>query len=201
MAKVLDDINFFGSTDRKGKRADGVVTSEYPAFYFHTQLDDLKEETEKQERMIERGLVPASELPYIKSEVEKNKNRISEIEAAKPNLTGPQKDAAYSLYKNLEGQIADSMFTRSEMKKGLADAHEEARRMSEPIISIKGNEKFFHNMGITARSGKVTRDQASRVYKILGKALQENTNTEKLRKDRKTGTYSIEQTLHEMLGE
>lgn len=199
MAKILDDINFFGSVDRKGKRDDGAVTSEYPAFYFHTQFDELKEETEKQERQLALGLVPPSEAPYIKAEIARNKERLLDIQKANPKLEGRQKDAVYNMYKELAEQISDSMYTRTEMKKGLSDAHEEARRMSQPIISIKGNEKFFHNMGITATGGKITRNQASRAYKIMGKALGENTNTERLRKDRKTGTHQIERTLQEML--
>ena len=199
MAKLLDGIQFFGSVDRKGKTKDGAITSEYPAFYFHTQYEELKEETEKQERQIELGLVPASELPYAKAEVERNIKRLEDIVKANPNLTGPQKDAIHGVYKDLAEQISDSMYTRTDMKKGLVDAHEEARRMSQPIISIKGKEKFFHNMGIKATSGKISRNQASKAYKIIGKVLGENTNTEHLRRDRKTGTFSIGQTLQEML--
>ena len=199
MAKILDGINFFGSVDRKGKTKDGAITSEYPAFYFHTQYEELKEETEKQERQIELGLVPASELPYAKAEVERNIKRLEDIVKANPNLTGPQKDAIHDVYKDLAAQISDSMYTRTDMKKGLVDAHEEARRMSQPIISIKGKEKFFHNMGIKATGGKISRNQASKAYKIIGKVLGENTNTEHLRRDRKTGTFSIGQTLQEML--
>jgi hypothetical protein len=199
MAKVLDDINFFGAVDRKGKRADGKITSEYPAFYFHTQFDELKENTERAERQLKLGLVPASEVPYAQAEVERNRQRMIDIKKANPQLEGRQKDAVFNMYKELASQISDSMYTRSDMKKGLVDAHEEARRMSQPIISIKGNEKFFHNMGITATGGKISRNEASRAYKIMGKALGENTNTEHLRRDRKTGTFSIGQTLQEML--
>lgn len=201
MAKILDDVNFFGAVDRKGKREDGAVTSEYPAFYFHTQYDELEEETAKAERNLERGLVPASEVPYIKAEIERNKDRLIEIQKAHPRLEGRQKDAVYNLYKELAAQIQDSMYTRTDMKKGLVDAHEEARRMSQPIISVKGNEKFFHNMGIKAHKGKISRNQASRAYKIMGKALGENTNVERLRKDRKTGTLQIERTLQEMFND
>jgi len=199
MAKALDDIQFFGAVDRKGKRADGAITSEYPAFYFHTQYDELKENTEKQERQVELGLVPASELPYIKADIQRNKDRMVDIQKANPRLTGPQKDAAYAMWKELGDLIADSMYTRTDMKKGLVDAHEEARRMGQPIISVKGNEKFFHNMGITATKGKISRNQASRAYKIIGKALGERTNVEHLRRDRNTGTFSIGRTLQEML--
>lgn len=199
MSKVLDDIQFFGNVDRKGKTKEGAITSEYPAFYFHNHYEDLKETTERQERQIEIGLVPPSELPYVKAEVERNKQRMIDIKKANPRLSGPQKDAIHKTYKELGESIADSMYTRTDMHKGLVDAHEEARRMSKPIISVKGKEKFLHNMGITAENGKISRNQASRAYKIIGKVLGENTNVEKLRRDRKTGTYSIARTLQEML--
>ena len=199
MSKVLDDIQFFGNVDRKGKTKEGAITSEYPAFYFHNHYEELKETTERQGRQIKLGLVPPSELPYVKAEVERNKQRMVDIKEANPRLSDPQKDAIYKTYKELGDSIADSMYTRTDMKKGLVDAHEEARRMSEPIISIKGKEKFLHNMGIKAQDGKISRNQASRAYKIIGKVLGENTNVEKLRRDRKTGTYSIARTLQEML--
>ena len=199
MSKVLDDIQFFGNIDRKGKHKDGAITSEYPAFYFHNHYEELKETTERQERQIELGLVPASELPYVKAEVSRNQKRMVDIKEANPRLSGLQKDAIHKIYKDLADSISDSMYIRSDMKKGLVDAHEEARRMIEPIISIKGKEKFFHNMGIRAQDGKVSRNQASRAYKIIGKVLRENTNVEKLRRDRKTGTFSIARTLQEML--
>ena len=198
MAKELNDIQFFSSIDRKGKRADGAITSEYPAFYFYTHYEELQESTDKQQRQVDLGLVPASELPRIKAELKRNNDRLAEIQEANPKL-GPEKDAVHKLYKELEESISDSMYTRSDMQKGLVDAHEEARRMVDPIIPIKGNEKFFHNMGITARNGKVSRNEASRAYKIMGKALGENTNTERLRRDRNTGTFSIGRTLQEML--
>ena len=198
MAKELNDIQFFSSIDRKGKRADGAITSEYPAFYFYTHYEELQESTDKQQRQVDLGLVPASELPRIKAELKRNNDRLAEIQEANPKL-GPEKDAVHKLYKELEESISDSMYTRSDMQKGLVDAHEEARRMVDPLISIKGNEKFFHNMGITARNGKVSRNEASRAYKIMGKALGENTNTERLRRDRNTGTFSIGRTLQEML--
>lgn len=199
MSKVLDEINFFGSMDRKGKTKDGAITSEYPAFYFNVQLDDLKEETERQERQIELGLVPPSELPYVKAEVARNKDRMNEIEQSYPKLSDKEKDAVYATYKDLGEKISDSMFTRTDMKKGLVDAHEEARRMSEPIIPIKGQEKFFHNMGITAKQGKVSRNDAAKAYKIMGRFLGENTVIERLRKDRNTGTFNLERSLQELL--
>ncbi len=79
MAKILDDVQFFGSVDRKNKSKDGAITSEYPAFYFNTQYEELKESKEKQERQIQLGLVPARDLPYITAELERSKQRIEEI--------------------------------------------------------------------------------------------------------------------------
>lgn len=199
MGKILDSINFFGKADRKGKNIDGMITSPYPAFYFRTQLDELIEDTDRKERHLEKGLIPATEIPFAKAEIKRNRKRIDEIKEAHPRLKPAEKDEVYKAYKELEGLIADAMFTRSEMKKGLADAHEEARRMTEPIIDVKGKEKFLHNMGITAQNGKISRNNAERAYKIMGRVLGENTNTERLRRDRKTGTFSIAQTLEEML--
>jgi len=197
---VLDKIQFFGDVDRRHKRADERIASEYPAFYFPTKLEELKENIDKTKRQISMGLIPASELPYAKAELEKSEKRLKEIKSSLPKLSGKEKDALAKVYGELGEQIADAMFTRTAMKKGLADAHEEARRMSEPIIKVGDAGKMFENMGITPVDGKVSRNQASRAWKIIGKVLGESSNTESLRRDMKTGVYMAEKSLEEIIG-
>lgn len=198
---LLDKINFFNSVDRKGRREDGDIASEYPAFYFPTHLRELRDEVAKAEQQIELNLVPPSELPYAKNDLKRSKKRLEEIENSMPKIKGKEKDEMAALYKSLEGQISDSMYSRTQMKKGLADVHEEARRMSEPIIKIGIEGKFFENMGIKPVDGKITRNQASRAYKIMGRVLEANTNIEALRKDYNTGTTQFEKSLRELIGE
>jgi len=194
------DIQFFGSVDRKGKVDSGKVTSAYPAWYFTTHLEDLKEGIDRKHRAIQRGEIPASELDLAKIALKKETERYENIMMSRPKLDGKDVDDLAKVYKELEKDIQDSLFTRSDMKKGLVDVHEEARRMSEPIINVGGNVELLREMGVNIpkEHKMVSRNQASKAYKILGKLLGENTNVERLRRDYATGTHRQEIPLEEL---
>ena len=124
------------------------------------------------------------------------------IKASVPKLNGKEKDELGRLYEDMQQKISDSMYSRTDMKKGLVDVHEEARRMSEPIIPVDvKHRKFMVNHGIIPKKGKITRNEASRAYKMSGRVLDANTNTEALRRDYKTGVTKFEKTLRELLQE
>ena len=194
---ALEEVQFFGAADRKGRHADGNITSEMPAWYFVPQTDELQEEIEHKTRSIKMGLIPPSEMPYAQEELRKQEAMLERIKS-KPELKGKDKDDAAKFYAHLSEQIGDSMFSRSEMKKGLVDAHEEVRRMTEPIINVRGQTKLLANMGINAKGGKISRNQAAKAFKIVGRVLGEATNTEYLRKDFNNGTFHPERSLEEM---
>lgn len=192
----LQEVEFFGAVDRKDGRPDGRICSEYPAFYFDTHIRDMEEEVARKERALDAGMISPAHVASQRAEVKQERERLDAIKKSSVNLTGKTKDEAVKVYKDLEGKIGDSMFTRTDMEKGLADAHEELRRQKVPRIDVKGYTKLFHNMGIPITKGKASRDQCAKVYKILGKALGENTNTERLRKDTHGGTYREDVPMH-----
>lgn len=196
---ALSSVQFFGSVDRKDGKSDGKITSEYPAFYFTTQIDELRENIARNERALESGAINPQSVPELKAEIKRDIVRLSEINKNHISLTGKDKDEAADLYKELGGQIQDSMFTRSDMMKGLANPHDELKRMKDPIIPVGKNGKIFENMGIKPVKGKVSRTQASKVFKVLGKVLGEETNVEYLRKDHKYGRYHSDVPLEEMM--
>lgn len=199
---ALDGIQFFGAVDRVGKREDGRIASEYPAFYFPSHRREMEEEVDKLRRSIELNLIPASEVPYSKAQLKRSEKRLDEIKNSVPKFTPAQKDELGNLYMDLQKQVSDSMFSRTDMKKGLVDVHEEARRMTEPIINVdKKHATFFRNHGITPVKGKITRNQAAKIYKIAGRVLDANTNVERLRRDNKTGVTKFEKSLEELFQE
>ena len=105
---------------------------------------------------------------------------MDKISSSRPKLKGKDKDDIAKGYKELGGQIAESMFTLSDMKRGTASAHEEARRMVKPIISV--DPKLAASCGVNTKDGMVSRNDASKIYKIMGKLIGDNTNIEVLRK-------------------
>jgi len=181
---MASKTEFFGEIDRDVRNR---IASEYPAWYFETHLSNMKEEMESLKRRIARGEVPHDGIPQAEAEVRNMNERITHIESSRPEIKEEEKNELMSLHNELSGKIADSMFTRSEMKMGLASPHEEASRMVDKRISISPKLKgLAASCNISMAGAKISRNDATRIWKILGKLLGIGTNVEGLRKDRAT---------------
>ena len=172
----------FGDVDRDEK---GKISSQYPSWYHSTQIDELEESVRRKEYQLSNDLVPASEKNITRERLSQEKDRLNKIKASKPKISGMEEDEIKNMSNELGDKIKESMFTRSDMDKGLADAHEEARRMSEPCIEIKSENQaeFAKSCGIKIPSnGKISRNQAEKMWKIQKRILGDISNTEILRK-------------------
>ena len=194
-----DQIQFFGSIDHSHGDDRKQLSADYPVYYFREHVEKLREEVEDHEMRLRDDKVPVTEIYKAKAELKKKKEKLATIEASIPKLDGKQKDAMAKHYKALEGMIRDAMPTRSDMMMGLANVHDEVRMMSKPSLDARGMS-ILGQLGIRAVNGKITRTEAERAYKILGCNLGENTNIERLRRDRSGGVYKNEMYLHEMPG-
>jgi len=175
---------FFGKIDRD---RDGVIASEYPAWYFETHIENMREEMESLKRRINRGEIPHDGIPQAEAEVRNIKERLDVIENSRPKLDDKERDDLLALHKELSGHISDSMFTRSEMQMGLASPHEEARRMVGKLINISPKLKGLASVcNVQMEGGKISRNDATRMWKMIGKLTGIGTNVEGLRKDRAT---------------
>ena len=63
------------------------------------------------------------------------------------------------------------------MQRGIADAHEEARRMKEGIIKVNPELARICNLRPYV-NGQYSRDEAIKAWKLSGRALQEATHWE-----------------------
>jgi hypothetical protein len=197
---TLDKIEFFGAADRQGKKADGKITSQYPAWYLDNHLNELQEDINRYDNSITNNLIPESEVPKARAEMKKLKERMTLILKSKPKLNGKDEDTLNGIHKDLSTQIGDSMFTYTEMQKGLVSSHEEAGRMINPIINVSPElASILPQLNITPRDGKISRNEASRVYQITGKLLGKRTNVEYLRKDYAYGTTHGSRSLAEVM--
>lgn len=195
----LGDIEFFGVVDRQGRKMGGKIGSEFPAWFFDRKIEALEDEIASKKRTVERGFAAPEVLRRIEAEIKGDNEKLEQIRNSRPQITDKQKDELYSTWKELKGEIQDSLFNRSDMQKGLADPYNESKRMTEARIPIRGKIELMQNMGITVQDGKISRNQAARAWKIIGKLLGEPTNTEHLRKDHAYGTYHSEKRLEELL--
>jgi hypothetical protein len=177
----IESVEFFGSIDRK---KNGDIASNVPSWYLRQQKEDLENDIDRTQGTLDRKEAHPSQEPKMRANLEKMKTKRDAIEESKPKFNGIQQDAIAEASDGLGKKIADSMFTLSDMKKGVADAHEEARRMSEPIIKLSEKELLFAQKSgcKISRDGKVNRIDAERAWKIMRRALGENSNTETLRR-------------------
>jgi hypothetical protein len=180
--KEKADFQIFGSVDLDTK---GNVKSTYPSWYFTTMLDNLREEIQFSEYQIRDNFIPASELHVTQERLRQKKDKLKELESAIPRLNGRDKDTVAKVRDELSEKIRDKMYTREQMRKGLADAHQEARHMLEPCIELKGDALAMAkrcNVQV-GKGGKVSRTGAEKTWKIMSKILEESTNVESLRRD------------------
>jgi len=191
---MSDEVTFFGSVDRN---RDGKIASAMPAWYFDQFIEELEESIARKERSIKRGEIPASEIQYAREELKRETARLQEIMDSKPKLSGQLKDKVAKAYKLLGEHIADTLPSRSDELLGFASPHEELKKMKSPCIPI--NHEIAKMCGLKTVRGRITRDQAVTAYKMMGKALDDNTNVERLRKDGKFGTFRSMDEMTEMI--
>lgn len=186
-------MKFYGKVDKNEK---GTNSSEYPAWYMETHLDDYKESMDRRERAIQKGDIPVDSIPYERQELAKEKARYDAIMNSKPKIGDKEKDFLNKNYKDISTKISASMFTRSDMMFGTASAHEEAKRMVEPCIELtKEQLELAQDIEIKVVNGMTSRNGASKLFKLIGKLVDRPTNIEWLRKDKATSAGRPRQTV------
>jgi hypothetical protein len=174
------DLKFFGEGD-KGKN--GKIASEYPAWTFKAQIEELEENVSKMEGRVARGIVPTSELPYATKAIQREKDKLDRINESHGEVKGHE-DTLDKCQKELGGIIREAMYTRTDGEKGLADPHEVADRWSKPCISLPQDARALAakaNIPMTS-DGKVTQIGAEKLWKLCRAGLGESANTEILRR-------------------
>ena len=176
----LEGVNVFGKVD---VNKHGNISSEMPAWYFRAHKDEISENIRTTEAALERGEIAENNKPQIVADLKKMRAKLDTINESEPRFSGNQQDSMAKMAKGLGKKIAESMFTRTDMQRGTADAHEEARRMVEPCIKLDSDELILaKKIGAKVWDGKVSRNDAERVWKIAQRALGENSNSEILRR-------------------
>jgi len=174
-------LKFYGEADLN---RDGNIKSDYPSWYHRQQVEDLDEGIKQKERALEEDLIPDSEKPLMRTRLKQDRILSSKIESSRADVKGFEemiKKGSDELGKD----IKEAMFSKSQMDKGLADPHEEARRISEPVIKVVSKEvaELCEAAGIKMKDGnRITRGEAEKIWKISKRSLGEISNVEYLRK-------------------
>jgi len=159
----------------------GQVGSTYPGWMFPRLVEDLEEQIQYEEGQLRDQLLDAVQKANIQERLVQKKDRLLKIKEGRPELN---KDEVSSVRESLGEKIRDSMFTYDQMQKGLADAHQEVKRMKDPCIKLNDKE-LEYALGARVRISndkKVSRDAASKIYKICSSYLDEDSNVESLRR-------------------
>lgn len=176
-------IQFFGEVDRHP--ITHKITSEYPAYMFAPNIDDLEQEVNSLDLAIKNGNIDPEQLGNAKEELSAKKEKLTQIESSFPNFDSGQKDRVDKARKDAAKHIRDYQFSYTDMNKGTASAHEEADRMTKHFIPIADVELAKKcNISGTVHSGvfRTSRTGMETFWKILSGSLGESTNTETLRK-------------------
>jgi len=181
----MEGISFFSESDMTvDKNGHKRVSSEYPLWYNRQMIDELREDIGMAQFEIKSGRIKDTQLTVARDRLSKLQSRMEEIEKSMPKLEGKEIDKFSKVRKDLGKEISTRMFTRSEMKKGLSDAHEEVRRMTMPSIPLTGDmAEVVTACNVKPVDGKISRTQAEKVWKIVGRYMDESSNTESLRRD------------------
>ncbi|MFQ5493598.1 MAG: hypothetical protein ACE5DX_05585 [Candidatus Dojkabacteria bacterium] len=177
----MKGINIFGASDRKGRSPKGTIVSSYPGWYNKAKLDMERDDINQEARRIDSGMIPYAEVAQAKADLRKRKENYEAVMRGLPKLSSKQKDEVSRFVGSLGEKIAESYFTRTSMMKGVADAHEEASRMTTPCIPLDGD--VANACGVKHQGGKVSRNGASKIWQIGRRMLGESVNPEILRKD------------------
>ena len=173
-------IQFFGEFEKHPK---GGYRSEYPAWMHTKLLSDMKDELKGKQKALDMRLPNANEAE-LREQIREMKTRIDDIESSKPKLSAKMKDDLLRMSEDLETGIKESLFTRDEMRLGLADAHRELERSMKKCIPIRAD--LAEAAGVKLEKGKFgSREDAIKVWRLTRRACDPDlhTNPEYLRKE------------------
>lgn len=159
----------------------GDVGSYLPSWAYTQLIGDLESEISDYELQIQRQNISADKINELRRTVKIKKDRLEEILSSRPKL---DKDKINDVRNSLSEKISEAMFSRSDMERGTADAHEEANRMVNPCIKLTEAEANFA-LGCNVKptgDRKISRNQATKMWKIASRYLGENSNAEILRR-------------------
>lgn len=188
---------FFGAIDREGKRPDGRISSEYPAWYGKKRLEIQKQEIADDERRLE-WFPQMRDMGTMKLEEQKIKTKKEHLSMLEyiPDIS-KIKDYLAKLRDKIGKLIRDEMHDpRTDMMKGLANVHSVHAKMNEYTwgdatgINIRGVEgAILQKMNVFHRGGKFKGKDLVKVYRMCSVLLGEDPSDERLRRDYAYGTY------------
>lgn len=196
----------------KVDRANVVVDDEYknhissskPAYMHKGAMEKLEQSVGDTAEALEGGRIDSQALEFTRRKLARERKRLHDIKEQTPVYTPVEMQHISSTRKDLDVEISNALFTKSDMEKGLVDPSKEADRMSLPCIKV--DRKLAAMCDVELTDGKCSRSEAEGIRKM---ALWHETGgtvpayTEELRRDhgghaKKSSQVSVGIDLNEM---
>lgn len=172
--EVEEVVNFYSEID-KG--------SEYPSWYFDTLREKLEDSVNYKRAKIESPDVPYETKLKVREELKSEEARLANIKDSKPKLSNKLRDKISEAREELGKEISRTMHSYADMERGTTSGHDEAKRLSDPVVKISASTvKTLNLVGIEVKESKLTGLQAEKYWKLFSKSIDESTNTETLRR-------------------
>jgi len=181
------DIKFFSETDLRFDDKGNIVgrKCDWAQWMIPKITEDIEEEIRQTEFNIKAGRVAQGKLESVRQGLQAKQKQLAKLQEQTPNFD-KHKDLINKISKDVGEKIAETMSTRSEQKKGLADAHRDVEIESKPSIDISSLpqvQRMAASNGVRIVKGKITGGDAVRIWQWSKKALGENSNPDILRRD------------------
>jgi hypothetical protein len=177
-------IQFFTEHDID---SNGHIKNAYPTYYNSKQRDDIEYEISMLEAGIKGGHYNSASEGIAREKLKKAKEALDKMNEVRP-LFEKEKDSIAALTRDAGQRISESMFSREEEKRGLTDAHELARRWTDPCIPVSDQiAEVATRHGMVVKDKKMNQVDLTRLWQMGQEALGENRDAEYLRRDMRYG--------------
>jgi hypothetical protein len=166
------DIKWFSEADYDDA---GKIATYLPSYTKYRRLEELREDVKEIERIVNDGIISGRALNDLRNKLAYKKQRLEKL-GSKPRITGFLRDKLKNALDDLSGEINSALFSYDEARKVSVSAHENVRRMTTPCIPVRDSlaGSIAKECNIRVHHGKVTREEAIRIAKIMKYNLGES---------------------------
>ncbi len=171
------DFEFFGDVDRA---KNGEIGSSYPVWYNPAQIEMLEDDIKISKTAITQVYSQADKRE-IQEQLDIQEKKLKKIKDSIPILTASRRDYLMSQRKEMGEALTDSMPSARDNERGNVDILREVRFKTQPCLKL--DPEIARKCGIRLdKKGMASRDEVARAWKITSRLLDEESNTEFLRR-------------------
>lgn len=155
--------------------------SSYPSWYLTSNKEKLKDSISMKKQQLQ-NISDSGRQIALRESIRQEEERLALIDNSEPKLTSALKEKIAAVRKELGDKITSSMPSYSDVQRGIASSHNEVKRLEEARIELSDEcMETLKKVGLVVKR-KITGLTAEKYWKLCSRVLDENSNTEALRK-------------------